>query len=210
MEKVSLFFEKKILEILQIEEVKKFFLNPVSIEFYPMNRRNKKALSEKNVRLLAGVTRVVILIDEGEGWDYVVKIPFTGMIDHSKKECRSYQEAIKYGVDKFFAKTFKYRECNTLIPQPIYLMRRVDADESLFYSEGDPDYDTEYEIAMNCFSTHYSKEETDKLERFLKDEAINDIHASNVGWKKNWRPVLIDYAGYNYDDDLYEEEVFYD
>lgn len=141
-------------------------------------------------------------------------------IDEAVREVEIYNEAIKASLDCFFPKTELYH-CegvtkNIAMQEKIdYSVNRMPPDEYLRYKKiiqtVSPDI-TEKAIDdfLNVPGRHsrildrmwaavaislYGKKKVKSLCKFVQEHQINDLHASNVGFK-NKRPMILDFSGY--------------
>ena len=174
--------------------------------------------SNENFRIYYGVTKLV-LVPKNRGARYVIKIPMIGEggCDWCEAEVIAYQEAVEYGVERFFAKTFLFCEKDRC---KAYLQERTAArnDDG---DDGDDDEWYELEKDWNGLSDYsvknaedlgicnrviddllrtYPSEEVEEFLEFCAEEHINDIHEKNYGYKRsNGVPVIFDYSGIGID-----------
>ena len=172
------------------------------------------------IRADSGATKMVFFNDELEDW--VIKVPFLfspdiapgskGYEDFCYAEVEVYEEAVKEGLDEYFAPTYLYTMIDDI---PFYVQRKAecnsDVNEDVFFSYCSNSYDKEdfesedeYYDAINNDAEYM--EECDRLSaifggwitkliNFLEDRGIGDFHSANFGFIKG-SPVLIDYSGY--------------
>lgn len=190
----------------KIEEVNNDFFNlltNVSVTSYYnfLDKRAKelRELREKlNIDFRRGVTRLVIICEDGLGAEFVLKIPFVGP-DCCKEEINIYNSIWKhhnYYVD-YFAECWYGGDYKGV---PIYIMRRADVDRDYIESfQSNRNYEEtegfcgETDV-YECFASYYGEEETERLNDFLIDYDIEDIHSGNVGFVEG-KPIFIDYCG---------------
>lgn len=171
--------------------------------------------SNENFRIYHGVTKLV-LVPKNRGARYVIKIPMIreGDCDWCEAEEIAYQEAVEYGVERFFAETFLFCEKDRC---KVYLQERTaarndDGDDDEWY-EPEEDWDGLSEDSVEnaedlgiCnrviddLLRACSSEEVEEFLEFCAEEHINDIHGNNYGYKRsNGVPVIFDYSGIGVD-----------
>lgn len=185
---------------------------------------DKKLMELYDFSVEFGLYRTVFVFDD---FDWVLKIPRLARFSEKPNDCiievMIYQLAERMGFDNFFAPAAELVpfECEwgTI---PVYVMKKVYVDETRvsdhFYSlyDGDSEDDDDVEIWYNhnfdetvavnqAFLDYYGDKETDRLFRFLNFAKIDDLHCGNVGYDEDDNLVIIDYAGYIYEND--EEQV---
>lgn len=153
--------------------------------------------------------------------DWVLKIP-RKIGEHNYNDCEIevmvYKLAEKYGLHHFFAPAAKLVSFNCSLGEiPIYVMKKVVVDEDRvsdhFYSLYDEDSEDEEDVSewyennfderdatMQAFVDYYGGAEADILQNFLNNIHINDIHPGNVGYDEGDNLIIIDYAGYSWED----------
>ena len=153
--------------------------------------------------------------------DWVLKIP-RKIGEHNYNDCEIevmvYKLAEKYGLHHFFAPAAKLVPFNCNLGEiPIYVMKKVVVDEDRvsdhFYSLYDGDSEDEEDVSewyennfdevdatMQAFVDYYGGVEADKLQSFLYNIHINDIHSGNVGYDEDDNLIIIDYAGFSWED----------
>ena len=158
--------------------------------------------------------------------DWVLKIP-RKIGEHNYNDCEIevmvYKLAEKYGLHHFFAPAAKLVPFNCNLGEiPIYVMKKVVVDEDRvsdhFYSLYDGDSEDEEDVnewyennfdevdaTMQAFVDYYGGAEADILQKFLNNIHINDIHSGNVGYDEDDNLIIIDYAGYSWED-YWDEE----
>jgi hypothetical protein len=131
-----------------------------------------------------------------EGWDYC------------EAEVRYYDNAKESCIEDYFAKTWLI---GTVHGHPIYAQARAEMFEG---STSTREYPKEkaktvsdycHDMNYHCFNDwwladfvdFFGMEALDKLQNFLENEGIEDLHDGNIGYVAGV-PVLIDYAGYNH------------
>ena len=180
---------------------------------------------DTSVKTTYGVSKFVIFLNDDE----VVKIPFNGCFwydhraeggyrfdefnnnDYCATEAEIYADAVKLGVEKFFASTKYYG--STVEGTPIYVSERVYA----FYENEEVRRKTTSSEYSNKKATEISEEyhryfsaewlakaiefygvdAVIDLMAFIELEQINDFHCGNVGFRKDGSPVILDYSGYD-------------
>jgi len=164
----------------------------------------------ENISYFYGATKSVI-IDEDNDW--VLKIPFCNKSrDYCAVEAENYKKAVEAGVEEGFAACYFLMEYEGA---PCYIMEKVSCDEETVKSDF-------YEIGSNKFSGEMNEDEIysylgsmdsdeiiDQLLKFYYDEGflkkvniflsqnkINDLHTGNVGYRGT-NLVFVDYSGFN-------------
>lgn len=172
-----------------------------------------------NIGWAYGATRLVVW--DWDNTDFVVKIPLgTDCFKYCDKEVSLYQASLTEGVDRYFAWT---EFVDFYHDWPIYAMEFVDCDqdsiEDSVYTSAFENWcaetgsDMDDEDAKDEFSDYYFDEICDfvydwiydqigslaakALETFINVNRINDIHASNVGFKDG-QVVIVDYASFGW------------
>lgn len=138
--------------------------------------------------------------------------------DEAMKECEIYQKAKEQGLEKLFPLTEFFGEINGIkfvmqekidyscedcprITREKYKKISKTATEKIFtkMQKGfrinscyDRDLDS---LWASMVITLYGKKVCKKLCAFIKENRINDLHTSNLGYKKN-RPIILDFSGY--------------
>lgn len=183
--------------------------------------RNLKKVYNFSVEF--GTYRYTFIFDD---CDWVLKIP-RKIGEHNYNDCEIevmvYKLAEKYGINHFFAPAAQLASFNCSLGEiPIYVMKKVVVDEDRvsdhFYSFYDGDSEDEEDVSewyennfdeigatMQAFVDYYGGAEADILQNFLNNIHINDIHSGNVGYDEDDNLVIIDYAGYNWED-YWDEE----
>lgn len=151
--------------------------------------------------LCYGVTKMVIIPDNDK---YVIKIPFECQgVDHCKIEAANYRKAVESGMEVYFAQT---KRAGTFDEVPIYISEQAQCDEEFISSavresmsecsweEVDELFSDDMAVAEE-FLLWGLGEDFEKLNNFLSENEIYDIHSGNVGWIEGRGAVLIDYSG---------------
>ncbi len=176
-----------------------------------------------NFSIEPGTFRHTFIFDD---CDWVLKIP-RKIGEHNYNDCEIevmvYKLAEKYGINHFFAPAAQLVSFNCSLGEiPIYVMKKVVVDEDRvsdhFYSLYDEDSEDEEDVSewyennfdeigatMQAFVDYYGGAEADILQNFLNNIHINDIHSGNVGYDEDDNLIIIDYAGYNWED-YWDEE----
>lgn len=164
-----------------------------------------------------GVSKGVLVPTEG---DFVFKMSFDGddcgelfYYDYCNVESKNYKEAVREGVERFFAITryFDTFKTDDGVRIPVYIQEKVtpfiDAcsmgvsnEEYSYYESKAKSYTGTERLPLkwiNDFIECYSEEEFDKLGKFLDVHDINDLHSGNVGYDENKYPVIFDFSGYH-------------
>lgn len=172
-----------------------------------------------NLKFAHGETRFCLYDPK---WDRVLKIPRFENVsdDYSEIEANNYQKAKYAGLADIFLASEYY--CTLDCDLPIYVQVKytyshcgmnhcdmraegkkiANAKNAKIYKRvrnSMPD-DRCYDDVWLCRAYQlYGKQFFRKLCEFLRENAIDDLHASNVGWL-NGKPVILDYAGYHEND----------
>lgn len=185
-----------------------------------------------NLTTGCGVSKAVLISD---ALDCVLKVPFNGMYsdsyneetgeydsiwegfycgggDYSDDYCAAeegiYQMAVKYGVERMFAKTEYF--CNLKCGIPVYKQVRVVTYGDSKHKEASPasleKVNSKYRYACRCNNDwcaliidFYGEEFFNKFVDFIKyicPEVGEDLHSGNYGYTLDGRPVLLDYSGW--------------
>lgn len=170
-----------------------------------------------------GATKLVIIFP---GADYVIKIPFTGFYtyteeddieyiefenggngwDYCEREIDIYFDAMRVGLEKFFAKT---ELIGHICGHPIYIQERAEilgecvSKHTSFFKKNDNIREICNEKGYLCFNVYwvaelfecYPEQDFNNLMKYITDY-ICDLHSENIGYIDDV-PVLVDYAGFN-------------
>ena len=200
---LTLLNEKGFLEALQEERDMKWIND------------NQDFLARKGIEITYGCTKCVIITDN----DYVIKVdlPKSGY-SYCHKEAMVYEDAVAYGLQKYFAPTYYFTYFETF---DFYLQRQCLVDEDAIYesfcsysangySPDEFEDEDEYNETVCSYADQLDWEEAieaiygiDKevnaLIKFLSDRKVNDLHSQNFGSLKIngfYDTVMIDYSGY--------------
>ena len=191
-----------------------------------LNKRcNEKEIHYDDLRAFAkefdlqfgcGETRYCLL---HYSWDRVIKIPRLDYVskDYSEIECNNYIKAKALGIEKIFLPCEHYYtlECGC----PVYVQDKFTTDHhglcrakkksntekvsNVIHCEvyrkvkRSLPHDRRYDDAWLARAYQlYGKQFFRKLEKFLQENHINDLHTHNVGWKGT-QPIILDFAGYD-------------
>lgn len=129
--------------------------------------------------------------------------------DYCELECAMYQQAVREGLEAYFAKECLLGEVRGY---PVYVQQLVVPFEeatSSRVSRSTPEAlrSTEEMCDKNdiwCFNVEwitdfilaYGEDEFKRLDKFLKKMYISDLHRGNVGYFNGY-PILLDYSNYN-------------
>lgn len=174
--------------------------------FMSWHSKHEKLFNE-SFYIAHGLTKAVIVIKET---GFVVKIPFSNLReDYCKEELSIYCLACDCGVSDVFARCeefFSITKDNKTVD--FYIMEYVEASEkrtSNFIKENYPfisdcytteEDNVEEDAVLELLRQLLGKEKYDRVNNFLEEEEINDLHGGNVGWNKDGELVLCDYSGY--------------
>lgn len=191
-----------------------------NLGYYQWVDNHRDLLKEMHIKLSKGETKVVIISDELSDW--VIKLgllretcPSYVRDNRAKDFCGleafNYKLACIRGVEDYFAKTYDIGKYNGI---NIYLQEKIETDTELFsdkfyeyashcscshdYSGSDVDWEDldEEERILAIYAEDESKENLDKLIKFVYERDINDLHDGNWGITKDNRYVVFDFSGY--------------
>lgn len=176
------------------------------------SQRFEEMAKELNCRISSGATRRVFIFPK---LGVVIKFPCDNH-DYCKQEIASYESAKEYGVEKLLLPIEKVGETKGGIPlyiQPIYKytiaeMNRKQLDSVAKRFRSTQKSTTIRAVGRGCYYHPnrewlaraiqlYGKKFMLSFEAWTNAHRVNDLHPQNVGYIGNFRPVLIDYAGYN-------------
>ena len=163
----------------------------------------------ENISYSYGATKLVIIDDDN---DWVLKIPFCDKAcDYCALEAENYKKAVEAGVEEGFAACYFLMEYEGA---PCYIMEKVSCDEetveSDFYEIGSNKFSDEMnedeiysylgsmdgdEIVDQLLEFYYDEGFLKKVNIFLSQNKINDLHTGNVGYRGE-QLVLTDYSGF--------------
>lgn len=175
-------------------------------------RRFEEMAEELNCHISSGATRRVFVFPK---FGVVIKFPCDSH-DYCEQEITSYESAKEYGVERLLLPIEKVGVTKGGIPlyiQPIYKytieeMGWDDKDRVRKRTRKTRNHKITRKIARGCYYSPdsewvtratqlYGKKFMLSFEKWTKAHRVNDLHDQNVGYIGNFRPVLIDYAGYN-------------
>ena len=159
-----------------------------------------------------------------EGGAYVCKWVTDDHYNEAVQEAKVYAKAVEAGLEKFFPHTEIAFEMNGItfvfqekvqysasnLPYPIrskFLKQcktSLDCEKRIwkkmereFKRAGDKDYVRDLDQLWACMALSiYGKELCRKLCAFIVENAINDLHTSNIGYNHN-KPIILDFSGYD-------------
>lgn len=207
-----------IIDFTKKYNVDSFFKNPDADTFGDcFRRKEKKWESSGEAKVTCGLTKAVLINNNGFGNKYVIKIPFVGReknyCESEKEITETLQDISLSEISQCFAHSWKI---GTFLNSPIYLMERADVNtdksksysEQVRFSDNDKFYtnssilgaksffdDENFIDAENALLFYYGANVFDMLCDFCNQNDINDVHIANIGYIED-RPVLIDYSGY--------------
>lgn len=138
--------------------------------------------------------------------------PFNGALypvywDYCRTEAEIYIKAVEANLEKFFAKTEFIGYVNGF---PVYTQTKVNIFIDI-YEEDDYSQELRNKTKTTCaslnarcfdacwiadFLDYYGEEAFKKLDMFLKEYGIQDLHRGNLGYLSNGAPVIVDYSDY--------------
>lgn len=180
-------------------------------------RVNRDFFERMNITVRNGCTKLVVLFHDA---DYVMKLNIAqGKTNFCQRECDLYQEAVKEGLERFFAEVELVGYAGEM---PVYVQEvarpdeeymeslrqnyvrsilPIDADDEQIseYAQCDMDVDEQVESIFGdveglCALTDFIlyRVEDDDL------EISADLHSGNFGFTKDNRVVLFDYSGFGW------------
>lgn len=174
--------------------------------------RFEEMATELNCRTSSGATRRVFIFPK---LGVVIKFPYDSH-NYCEQEVEYYESAKTYGVERLLLPIEKVGVTKGGIPlyiQPIYKytieeMGWDDKDRVRKRTRKTRNHKITRKIARGCYYSPdsewvtratqlYGKKFMLSFEKWTKAHRVNDLHDQNVGYIGNFRPVLIDYAGYN-------------
>ena len=165
-----------------------------------------------NCKVSSGATRRVFIFPK---LGVVIKFPDEST-DYCEQEVRFYESAKAYGVERLLLPIEKVGVTKGGIPlyiQPIYKFtiaemgyRQQERVANRFRKTRK--VATVGAVSRGCYYVPnrdwvaraiqiYGKKFMRSFEEWTNTNHVNDLHSQNIGYIGNFRPVLIDYAGYN-------------
>ena len=176
-----------------------------SDDFFEMGKKLKCEVS-------SGATRRVFIFPK---LGVVIKFP-DDEHDYCKQEVAYYESAKEYRVEKILLPIEKVGVTKGGIPlylQPIYKttvdeMSYKNRDKVAKRFQKTQNFATVRAVSRGCYYSPnrdwlaraiqiYGKKFMRSFEAWTNAHRVNDLHSQNIGYIGNYRPVLIDYAGYN-------------
>lgn len=174
--------------------------------------RLEEMAKELNCRTSSGATRRVFIFPK---LGVVIKFPYDNH-NYCEQEVAFYESAKEYGVERILLPIEKVGVTEGGIPlyiQPIYKFT-VDEmgwkmkDKVAERFQKTQNFATVRAVSQGCYYAPnrdwlaraiqlYGKKFMRSFEAWTNAHRVNDLHSQNVGYIGNFRPVLIDYAGYN-------------
>lgn len=195
-------------------EFTEFLRSGRSKDWHNFYWENQASICNMGIELYSGATKGVIA---DEDCCYVIKLPFLNdrdgepAFDYCRAEWRNFLKAREQGLEEHFAWIEKVVD---YLGYPVYVMEYIEVDEERNSSEAykyitskweETNDEDELEYRENrCFTDedsmlelayHEWGSDCRRMEAFLFDNLINDLHAGNVGWRDG-ELVLCDYSGY--------------
>lgn len=167
----------------------------------------------------SGSSKVVLFFNNIK--DFVIKMPLNGLDedhtlskDYCELESQIYKKAIASNVQDMFARTFFVGMFGKNQDIPIYAAEKVDECCNTDIESKCPKIKAKRTIekcnnyynfgSLEVFMSicmQYGVDAFRKLFKFLEVNNINDIRQANVGYRKDGSIVIIDYSGWDEDDD---------
>lgn len=171
---------------------------------------------ELDLRFDCGETRYCLF---HHSWERVIKIPRLDYAskDYSEIECNNYTKAKALGIEKIFLPCEYW--CTLDCGCPVYVQDKFTTDHNSMHRAKRAKNAEKASKVIACKVYHkvrrslpsdrryddawlarayqiYGKQFFRKLEKFLRENHINDLHGRNVGWKGT-QPIILDFAGYD-------------
>lgn len=186
----------------------------------------------KDIRVVCGCTRVVMMFKTGKFKNLVVKIPYGTAYDYCKREVQNYKQAPDE-LKPFLARseylgkvTIHSYATSKTVTLPVYIMEKVKDVDNISnaynismkvpyvaslstedYQKIQYAYDRcRSEWVMNLLYEYMGMEKFLKFLDYIEKNCINDLHCGNIG-SLDGRPVLFDYAGFR---EELEDSDYYD
>ena len=177
--------------------------------------------ASNDYRIYSGASKLCLCNNGGE---YVCKWVTDDRYNEAVQEAKVYAKAVEAGLEKFFPYTeiafemngitFVFQEkvqysvnnlpcsihsrfikqCKTSLDCKKRIWKKMEKE---FQQAGDKDYARELDQLWACMALSiYGKELCRKLCAFIVENAINDLHDSNIGYNHN-KPIILDFSGYD-------------
>lgn len=172
-------------------------------------------------KIHSGASKLCLCNDGGA---YVCKWVTDDRYNEAVQETKVYAKAVEAGLEKFFPYTeiafemngitFVFQEkiqysasslpysirskflkqCKTSLDCEKRIWKKMERE---FKRAGDKDYDRDLDQLWACMALSiYGKKFCRKLCAFIVENAINDLHTSNIGYNHN-KPIILDFSGYD-------------
>ena len=172
-------------------------------------------------KIHSGASKLCLCNEDGE---YVCKCVTDDRYNEAVQEAKVYAKAVEAGLEKFFPYTeiafetngitFVFQEkvqysasslpcsferkfskqCQTSLDSEKRIWKKMERE---FKRAGDKDYSRDLDQLCACMAlTIYGKKFCQKLCAFIVENAINDLHDSNIGYNHN-KPIILDFSGYD-------------
>lgn len=181
---------------------------PVYFDYFRFEEMGKELKCDVG----SGATRRVFIFPK---LGVVIKFPCDNH-DYCAQEVAFYESAKSYGVEKMLLPIEKVGVTKSGIPlyiQPIYrtTVEEMDwrkRDKIWQRTKSTSKISTLKAVSRGCYYSPnrewlaraiqiYGKKFMRSFEQWTRVHRVNDLHTQNIGYIGNYRPVLIDYAGYN-------------
>lgn len=189
----------------------------------------------KDIEVVCGCTRVVMMFKTGRFKNLVVKIPYGTVYDYCKGEVQNYKQAPDE-LKPFLARseylgkvTIHSYATSKTVTLPVYIMKKVKDVDNIsnahninmkvpyVASLSAEDYQKiQYAYdrcssawVMNLLYEYMGIEKFLKFLDYIEKNRINDLHTGNIG-SLDGRPVLFDYAGFREEEDDDYDDSYYD
>lgn len=172
-------------------------------------------------KIRSGASKLCLCNDSGE---YVCKWVTDDCYNEAVQEAKVYAKAVEAGLEKFFPHTeiafemngitfvfqekvqysasrlpfqleHKYsQQCKTSLNSKKQIWKKMERE---FKQAGDKEYSRDLDELWACMALSiYGKKLCRKLCDFIIENAINDLHDSNIGYNYG-KPIILDFSGYD-------------
>ena len=189
-------------------DVNDISLEDIELDDFDYGTHNINALLDTTNPFIVehGATRCCIIPDDPES-NFVFKFDLSNLENnYCGRESYIYKEAKNWKLDTIFVKTYFF---DNLYNTPIYIQEKVEVktinntryttQELKDISKKSSKYNKYFKCSpvwLKDFEIIYGKDTLDSFLRFCNTFGINDLHDANIGYTKEGKPIVFDYAGY--------------
>ena len=171
------------------------FSRDIPYDYEEFTFYDEETKRERKVRVSCGATKVCLLFDYEDGYNYVVKIPYRRNIDYCAIEFENYNRAVREGLSKYFAE-MEYvselvivsgetlEEC-TAMNFPVYIMERV-------YVDGVEASDRSYNYFREKIYSHENADEDDITDEYWEAIDSEEFTESEFCFKAAYSEEICD------------------